>query len=484
MSTCLACPPLSCDMDCEASKQLVSTLACEATSYPEPTTINPASAIEAIFSSLGITSVNIDQLPNEIKDQIVSYLQPDLESIRNIRLVSKSWAFLGSPYLLSPTLTALPHRDDFTRLVEVAQHPYFSQQIRTLNIRWMTIDEESLRLDLISPHAGFSYDEESSRTSWGQYRKMKGLVDLYSDTFCNKVLLTQAFLGLTQLKELNVNPDSYLFEKKPINTYLYDAWSARRSYGYRNERNRGAENRRHYYEIFSALNAAKSANLRTLTCDPFSHIMWEDRQTENYLAPILQTLTCLKLNIDCSRAPGLDEQNTIPQHEIMGQCLSRATQLEQLYISGNGGYRTKRTLPIALEGVVFPRLHTLVLDECGWQLPVIHAFLYNHRGSLRRVRLESHVTRQVANWEQDIRALLDIMKTEMQLEKLDYRGEFGSQRAQTQLAIDVLGAVDGIWDDEWRPRQRPTNVWNGLMAKRIEDYVMRDGPLPVFVRDI
>ena len=165
----------------------------------------------------------MDRLPNETKDLVLGYLKSDVEAIKNIRLVARSWAFLAAPYLLSPVFTALPHRDDFTRLIEVSQHPYFSQRIKTLSIRWMSVDEDELRLILIAPHGGYDYDEEKFRKSWGQYRTMKGLIDLYSDSFCNEELLIQAFKSLPELTAVHANPNSYLFSTNPINTYLYDA---------------------------------------------------------------------------------------------------------------------------------------------------------------------------------------------------------------------------------------------------------------------
>ena len=153
MSTCLVCPPLACGMDCEASKQLVLPLSCEAeTSYESSTTENSVSATTATLAALHPAVAEIDQLPNELKTQIFGYLEPDLESIRNIRLVSRSWAFLGSLYLLDPTFNMLSNRDDMTRLVEIAQHPYFSQRIKKLAIKWASIDGEALRLELIAPY--------------------------------------------------------------------------------------------------------------------------------------------------------------------------------------------------------------------------------------------------------------------------------------------------------------------------------------------
>ena len=465
MSTCLVCPPLACGMDCEASKQLVLPLNCEAErSYQSYTTDNPASATTATLAALHPTVVQIDQLPNELKTQIIGYLEPDLESIRNIRLVSRSWAFLGSPYLLDPTFNMLSNRDDMNRLVEIAQHPYFSQRIKKLAIKWASIDGEALRLELIAPYAGHSYDEDSFREYWGKWLKFKGLVDLYSDTFCDKDLLAICFNGLTNLNTLRVHPDHDPLELRqwfPVGHAFP---------GRANE-----ETRKLCHNIFSIMSSSTTKISRLAWCaddlgddsldrPPGLQVPEGFPPIRDSIALIIPELKAFTFKIRYGR----NSFCNIYEHKC-SELFAKAAKLEYLMIQdarNSPGLGRNDTLAIKC-----PWLQSIHLILWDWPLSHIHQLLFTHRTTLKDVTIRMAFLQHV--WEEDMQSLLNMMKKEMQLERLKFVFKDFSQ-----IPID-LGCVllEGPTARE-ELTGREAAVWD--LKSEIEDYVIRDGPYPTF----
>ena len=74
----------------------------------------------------------MEVLPVELRQTILQIL--DLESLKSIRLASKAWAFLAEEYLISPSFTTLPHRDDMSRLLAISQHPNFCFRIQNCKL--------------------------------------------------------------------------------------------------------------------------------------------------------------------------------------------------------------------------------------------------------------------------------------------------------------------------------------------------------------
>jgi len=74
----------------------------------------------------------MEVLPVELRQTILQIL--DLDSLKSIRLASKAWAFLAEEYLISPSFTTLPHRDDMSRLLAISQHPNFCFRIQNCKL--------------------------------------------------------------------------------------------------------------------------------------------------------------------------------------------------------------------------------------------------------------------------------------------------------------------------------------------------------------
>jgi hypothetical protein len=85
----------------------------------------------------------MDSLPTEIRQCILEFA--DLESIKAIRCVSKSWAALGQEYLITPSFVSLPYRDDFTRLLSISKHQDFSPLIKSIHFNQGELNEYHAR---------------------------------------------------------------------------------------------------------------------------------------------------------------------------------------------------------------------------------------------------------------------------------------------------------------------------------------------------
>ena len=456
-------------MGCEASKHLILPLNCEVeTSYQPSTTDNPFSTTAATLAALHPTVAKIDQLPNELKTQIFGYLEPDLESIRNIRLASRSWAFLGSPYLLDTTFDMHSNRDDMNRLVEIAQHPYFSQRIKKLAIKWASIDGETLRLELIAPYAGHSYDEDFFREYWGKWLKFKGLVDLYSDTFCDKDLLAICFNGLTNLNTLGVHPDHDPLELRqwfPVGHPFP---------GRVNE-----ETRKFCHNIFSTMSTSTTKISRLTWCaedlgdDSLGHLSNLQvpegfpliRDSIALIIPELEAFT-FKVRYGRNSFCNIYEQKC-------GELFAKAAKLEYLMIQdaqNSPGLGRNATLAIKCPG-----LRSLHLNLYDWPISHIRQLLFTHRTTLKDVTIRMASLQQASQrvWQEDMQSLLNMMKKEMQLEKLKFVCKDFSQ-----IPID-LGHVflEGPTAREELTEEEAA-VWH--LKCEIEDYVIRDGPYPTF----
>ena len=72
----------------------------------------------------------MERLPNELRQDVLQHLV--LSDVKSIRLASKDWARLGADYLIKPTVYTLPHRDDFTRLLQLSRHPLLESYVQRI----------------------------------------------------------------------------------------------------------------------------------------------------------------------------------------------------------------------------------------------------------------------------------------------------------------------------------------------------------------
>lgn len=117
----------------------------------------------------------MDSLPIELLQLILEYCDP--ASVRTLRLVTPTLADVGYAYLLPPTFTALPWRDDLARLRAIASHERLNTSIKAITFNFTDIHLDNAR------HAAFyqNYLLEPERQTallthtWKRYEQFEKL---------------------------------------------------------------------------------------------------------------------------------------------------------------------------------------------------------------------------------------------------------------------------------------------------------------------
>lgn len=402
-----------------------------------------------------LQSRTMDDLPTEIRQQIISYL--DLETLKCIRLASQKWAYVGQSYLIEPCFNALPTRDDFNRLLEISQHPYLSSQIERIVINSFNVHELEFRQNVYCQDCALPSAVRAQRTKQAmlEYTKYKGLAELYSEDFCRQEILEEVFSNLQNLKAVDIRTQNCLLNHPA----LQRAWEM----GY----SRGKHIDNECRQFVRIVTAARNAKLESLSHDPLTIQLLKWDNIAETLRPTFAGLTTLKLCFDWSVQLS-DEINEDPVSYWMASlanCLKTAPSLRELNVGFCEGFQLRNLyFDFSLfEGFVWPHMHTFALDNISWDAADIQPFLIAHSGTLKRLRL----------WAQSqgpCQTLMHLLKIRLKLEKLDLKNFV--------LCNDRSYMVGkGVYGYDWKPLD-DTLFKPCPLAKRCEDYVMHKGPDP------
>jgi hypothetical protein len=413
-----------------------------------------------------LQSRTIDDLPTEIRQQIISYL--DLETLKSIRLASQKWAYVGQSYLIEPCFNALPTRDDFNRLLEISQHPYFSSQIERIVINSFNVHEYQFRHNVLCHNYTLDSDvrAQSLEEAMVEFTKYKGLVELYSEDFCRQEIMEEAFSNLQNLKAVDIKTESCLLNHPA----LRESWKM--------EYSRGTPSDNESRQFIRIVTAARNAKLQSLSHDPLAIQILKWDNIAEILQPTFAGLTTLKLCFDWLS----DETNEGPVSYWMtslANCLKTAPSLRELNVGFRMGSQPRNIhFNFSLfEGFVWPHMHTFALDNISWDTADIQPFLIAHSGTLKRLRLwESHSnigTQTQVHWPGPYRTLVDLLKIRLKLEKLDLKNFI----LYTDFRMRSFTVGKGVYDYDWKPLEG-TLVKPCATAKKFEDYVIHNGPYP------
>lgn len=401
----------------------------------------------------------LGDLPTELRDQILQYL--DLDAIKSIRLTSRKWALLSRQYLLDPEFEAMPYRDDFERLLEISQHPYFSSRVEQITIRMENVDEYRLRSNMYYYNEEFS--PEALESALAEFSKCKGLQEIFKDDFRNPRILKKVFPALKNLEAVHIKTQECLYNH-PL---LRNAWAKSFS--------RRAPDELEIKHFIAILHATANSKLRTLSHDGLPLEIWVLDGFCQELAPAFCGLATLKLSIDC-QIRGMDFE-VWPKKLI--DCLKTAPNLQELCLGFEGSLLPLGFSFSLLDGFVWQHLHTLALENLGWQVADFGPFLCAHAATLRRLRIctfsnSTHFYGSHVNSPVNLKDLLQEMKSNLKLEKLDVRGHpvFNHQPRETWLTYEK-----GIYDDNWEPIDDETGK-SPSMSRRCEEYVIHNGLSP------
>ncbi|KAL2061633.1 hypothetical protein VTL71DRAFT_7010 [Oculimacula yallundae] len=351
---------------------------------------------KAIYSKM-------DTLPVELLQQILQHLP--LASLKCMRQTSKFWSTLGQPYLLLPTFRTLPHRPSTLHLQEIAHHPFYSSQIKTINFNHGEVNEYSGRHNSYFLHYLMVPEERLTQQhiTWDAYSSYRQLTDQYLPQSCDEEVLTDIFSRLPNLNSLSISLMTCPFPPPPQNPNLNSNSNS----------NPGSKTtnpdllpeiwafpstrllpRVATVERMTSLTSAISANISTLSISTLSHdrlpfeLFFQNASKMDKIAPAFTHLTSLTLYIDYSDLP--NDTHATAAFRGLGRCLRAAIGLKVLELA----FRGRRKVDVR------PLLEDLVEDGFLWEglervqfegvittADDLGAFLVRHKASLRVVTL-------------------------------------------------------------------------------------------------
>lgn len=394
-------------------------------------------------------------IPAEVKHLI--YKKLDVEDVLSLRLVSRAWAHVGREYLLGPTITLKPYRDDFHRLQAISQHPYFKERVKHLVIEKVALDDYFFRchLHIVSPES--QQPQAEFAKSVAAFTRLEGQLRLYASS--QEVADYEDILrNLPKLIGVQFAKKNCPF---PIGTSAARAWR-----GMSNEmEQRGDTGFKHMIE--SLVNSEVKMKHLTISNVSFIH-MW--RESETLLASLFVNLEYVKLHIDPPN-PNLDNASTRNRSfKAMLKFLTTAKGLKEIWLGYTNCYPDRLTgMPDELVGNVWPRLEALTLKHVEWRMQLTTSIIRAHP-TIKRFR---YLGRHIFQTDQIMPAEYDFMKAlrEAKLEKCDITEQVRiSEGGIRYTYVDEIG----LYDDDWNPTNRKGTAYSTLL----ENMAIRGAPMP------
>jgi hypothetical protein len=408
-------------------------------------------------------------LPNEVKRLIYEYL--DLDSIKNLRQVSSSWAAVGCELLLLPSFNVKSYSVDIPRLISIGSSPELSVQaakiVKTISFRSIDWDPEYLRTHLIM------IGNEQER------RRINDILDIeptnrIEDAFdeidaiikqreVDKIraddidALALALRLVPRVDEIRIECPN-LFE----HMVLRKAWDEQKLQMYSNTRLRNHSN-----QLISLLLASRKAELK------IRHLYQSQLYPSFFTEPNYPLPQGVHSSLDGLQSLGLvihdevDEDHT-PVITGLGKFLSSLRSLESLSVD----FATSAYLPLDLVQLpLSSRLHDLWLNGLFLDAPKLFSFLEQQGCAVRRLSISSswlHENEAPNTWRPFLEDLRDKFGPQLRKFQLSGRNEGGRHGDRWQLW--PIYKFD--WTDE-------TITDRTEATRNIEDFVLRNGPWPM-----
>jgi hypothetical protein len=385
----------------------------------------------------------MERLPIELRQEILQCLR--LQDIKSIRLTSTSWAKLAQPFLIRPTFLSLPHRDDFSRLLLLSQHPSFARSIEKLELDMGELNEYHARHNTF--FVQYMRDPEDrdqeSQGAWAEYAKLKNQKELLVDKYCNPELLEETFKTLPNLRAIDFNLTRCPFEH-PLLQQIWKIPTTR------------LLSRVSITQRFSnVIYAARHLALDSLSHDCLPFEVWGQRSILEDVPATFQALRSLKVSLDYSVFPNaLHSGNSFTG---FNSALCAAPNLQVLHIGFANSIRPDWNFTQYMGNSTWRNLHTLGLEAMNLAEEDVAIFLIRHAASLKQLQLgvyeKTNAFGRVSNMQNIIQfrhgslmGLLTRIRERMRLKKLNMRGDMfeGETVSLTPYSYGV-----GLYDDEW-----------------------------------
>ncbi|KAH7418446.1 hypothetical protein BKA64DRAFT_199352 [Cadophora sp. MPI-SDFR-AT-0126] len=432
-------------------------------------------------------------LPFEVKRLICDYV--DLPTIKSLRLVSQSWAAVGSELLFLSTFTIKSSATDISRLLDIGSRPQVAQQaaktIRTLSFWSSDWDIICLRSILCSRHVHLSnYEVVDFVPNQQESEALEELDALIEQRKLNVIrdesiaLLAQALKHVPRLQKLHIScPNPF---KHPL---LRKVWEEYDLETYRNPSFRFGPLR-----LLKILVAARDAGLdiRHLQHEQFNSNYFFD-ETNNYVPwdfyqhlPALRSLSLVinDLQSDLStltvslhgdtdtESPSLPSRNTISLPPTLQSLSIKFESLNRLSIS---------FLPPPTPAL---SLNSLSLIGTSISPTLFLNFLNSHIPSLRHLCLgsvELQTDQQDYDWQVFLSNLRDSLGNRLQ--KFQLAGVIKSPNPNGPIwmfwPIYRTDGDGGDWEELPPPVQPARNPNARERTREMEGFAIGGGEWPM-----
>jgi hypothetical protein len=316
----------------------------------------------------------MDRLPVELRQTLLELL--DRPELKAIRLTSKSWASLGAEYLVSPSFTTFPYRDDITRLINLSAHPKFSFRIQSLTFNLGEMNEYHARHNAYFLNYMREYESRlfTLEETWSTYHRWKALKEQYLPRVCDLALLTEAFSSLSNLRDISVSLTNFPFPSTDCPELLSQMW---RIPSTRLLPRIPTTSR--FTSLLSAISISPHLTIQTLSHDrlPFEFFA-QNRPLISSISPAFTHLTSLALTLDYHDSNALHHE---PACQNLALCLHRATNLHTLSLTFQS--RTKVSISALLSAccdIPLRDLRSVRLEGIACTEDELVGFLTAHAG--------------------------------------------------------------------------------------------------------
>lgn len=412
-----------------------------------------------------------DVLPYEVKRLIFDHV--DLLSLKQLRLVSKSWATVGAEALLIPTFSVKSYSVDFDRLSKIGQSPailrHAAATINTIVFQSLDWDPVILRKIFTSRHEARvlwetvdfvpTLPEQEALDELDAMIIQRGNDELFRRYYQDSMVRHLGFLPRVNTVEIlcrNLFKCRLLrkvFDEYSLETYLktYDGASIQ------------------FCEI---LGSAQRAGLKIqhfkhdqLLAKLFDGLRAQPRRDLTFL---LQNLESLHLTIsDVLEVFAFSPTATTALRNI----LDSLPKLQTLFLKFEGllppnlGFLPKTTLP---------NLHTISLVNVSLDLEIFFSLFERHADTLRRIRLSSV---DISFGHGSLSNFLAKLKENVgpKVEKFQLSSLLQSYENNEAWFLKP------IYNDDWTDASNVKGPFptGDRWRKNVEDYILRNGPWPI-----
>ncbi|KAH6659763.1 hypothetical protein BKA67DRAFT_652979 [Truncatella angustata] len=322
----------------------------------------------------------MDTLPVELVRLIFGFC--DRQSARNLREVNQTLSNVGYEYILAPRFTVLGHRNDISRLHNIAHHAQLRASVESVVINLSDVDDYDARHAAWLQHF-VQLPEERSLTlssAWNEYPKIAASRKTLAQFHSRGDELREAFASLPNLTEVMVT-----FTECPVdNEVLRDVYGVPSC--------RRMDRTMAYNNLNTIVAALHGLSLSSLSIDWFPLEILKTPQSRKHWfthSQSLRNLSRLDLTLDPSGLQG--PASAMKAVNGLGYILQQPKMLHSLklafhpYSSPNS--RFALSFWELFNGFVYPELAELTLVGISCEEGDLQNFIIQHRSSLRRLRL-------------------------------------------------------------------------------------------------